>query len=158
MELSRTTSNRKSISASWDKTLNKPKLHVSQWVRLLQDKRTFQRGYNESLTDKIYQITDVNSTIQPVTYKVQDINKDPIIGVFYYNQLSPIQFPTEFHIDPTGKQRQLTSADKVKFKQILLKEYYQPIWVPDAVLSKRSQAEKINKTINSAETMKWLLE
>ena len=158
MTLSHAQRNHKLASASWDKDTLHPKLNVGQWVRILAKKQTFQRGYHQPFTDQIFQITDVGTSGQPVTYKLADLNKDPISGTFYYNELSPIQFPKEFRLNETFRPLQLTSPhDNQRYKKILIREYYQPIWVPESVLTRRSNLEKQNRTIKSSIIMHWLL-
>ena len=158
LSLSHAQRNHKKLASSWDENTTQPKLAVGQWVRILGERRTFQRGYQQPFTDQIFQITEVNTSGQPVTYKLADLNKDPISGTFYYNELSPIQFPKEFRLNQTFQPLQLTSPDDGKqYKKILIREYYQSIWVPETVLIRRSNLEKQNKTINSAIIMHWLL-
>ena len=63
----------------------KPKYKVGDKVRISKKKNTFKKGYTINWSDKIYTITQVQSTFPP-TYKIKD-DKEEVDGSFYQEEL-----------------------------------------------------------------------
>ena len=73
----------------------KPKLFVGDLVRILKKEETFGKGYKQSFTDKIFEISS-NPTLNPPTYSLIDTDKEIFEGKFYQPELqlvreSPLQ-------------------------------------------------------------------
>ena len=64
----------------------KQKFIIGDKVRLSKIKSRFEKGYKKSWTTEIFMIIKVHDTI-PFTYSVVDKNNEPILGVFYTQQL-----------------------------------------------------------------------
>lgn len=67
----------------------KAELKVGDFVRLKQNKKTFDKGYSQNFTDSIYQVKEVLST-KPVTYRILDSEGDSLKGIFYPQELSKV--------------------------------------------------------------------
>jgi transposase InsO family protein len=66
-----------------------PKLKVGQHVRITKHKDFFEKGYESSWSEEIFQITNVIGLPQPM-YKLNDMNEDPIDGYFYEHELQRV--------------------------------------------------------------------
>ena len=51
----------------------KPKFKIGDKVRINKTKRTFDKGYLPNWTQEIFEITHVNKTFSPITYKIKDL-------------------------------------------------------------------------------------
>ena len=51
----------------------KPKLKIGDKVRINKTKRTFDKGYLTNWTREIFEITHVNKTFSPITYKIKEL-------------------------------------------------------------------------------------
>ena len=54
----------------------KPQFKVGDRVRIYRYKRTFEKGYKPNWTKTI-----------PITYKIKDLEGEPILGSFYKEEL-----------------------------------------------------------------------
>ena len=73
----------------------KPKIFVGDLVRILKKEETFVKGYKQSFTDEIFEISSI-PTLNPPTYTLIDTDKEIIQGKFYQPELqlvreSPLQ-------------------------------------------------------------------
>ena len=62
------------------------KFQVGQQVRIISYRRTFQKEYEERWTQEIFRIKVVQDT-SPITYQLEDLNKESILGSFYTEEL-----------------------------------------------------------------------
>ena len=62
---------------------------IGDYVRLAAKKGVFDRGYKSQWSPEVFTVADVQQTGngQIVIYRVNDLNKEPIIGTFYYHEL-----------------------------------------------------------------------
>ena len=76
-------------------------LTVGQYVRLADENRNhkFRRGYTVQNTIEIFKIRSVNSSQNPTVYYLEDLNNEPVTGVFYREELIPTHLPEYFQID-----------------------------------------------------------
>ena len=82
----------KNLTSKIHNTKNvKPKFKVGQRVRVYKWKNKFEKGSTENWTKEIFIITNVNKT-DPITYKIKDLNDEPILGSFYTQELSATNF------------------------------------------------------------------
>ena len=65
------------------------KFRVGQQVRIISYLRTFQKEYEERWTKEIFRIKAVQDT-RPVTYLLEDLNKESVLGSFYTEELQNV--------------------------------------------------------------------
>ena len=63
---------------------------VGDLVRTLKKEETFGKGYKESFTDEIFEISSI-PTFNPPTCSLIDINKEIIQGKFYQPELQIVR-------------------------------------------------------------------
>lgn len=97
--------------------LKKPKLKIGDYVRLAKEKGTFEKGYETNFTEEVFKITKVICHTFP-TYEIEDLNREPIDGKFYEQELQKVNFDpnAEFKIDKIVQTR-----GKGNIKQVLVK-------------------------------------
>ena len=88
------------IPSSSHKPLISP-LPVGEYVRLSQIKPTFKKGYTIQNTLEIFKITRVDTTQTPAIYFLEDLQGEPIKGIFYREELIPTTLPEFYQIDIT---------------------------------------------------------
>lgn len=67
------------------------KFSVGDRVRISRYKKHFEKGYKPNWTKEIFEIAEINQT-NPFTYKIKDLNNEPILGNFYKEELQKTQF------------------------------------------------------------------
>ena len=140
----------------WDKNLKAPLLKLGDWVHITSEDKTFRRGFQQQYTDHLFQITDVNTSTHPITYKLKDLKKAPLVGSFQYPELVKVHFPSHFKIT-NPKLKVFTDNTKTKWLLINIAEYYGDIWIPKSLLdSKRTKEEKRKKEISSSVFLHYL--
>ena len=73
----------------------KPKFFVGDLVRILKKEETFGKGYKQSFTDKIFEISSI-PTLNPPTYSLIDTDKEIIQSKFYQPELQLVrEFPLQ---------------------------------------------------------------
>lgn len=80
--------------ATNDFTKPKPKKYkfkVGDKVRIFKYKNKFEKGYTAKWTNEIFTIDKVLGT-SPVTYALKDLDKEPILGKFYTEELQKTLF------------------------------------------------------------------
>jgi len=70
---------------------SKSYFRVGDRVRIYRYKRTFEKGYKPNWTKEIFVVDEVNKT-NPITYKLKDLEGEPILGSFYKEELSITKF------------------------------------------------------------------
>ena len=76
-------------------------LTVGQHVRIADEYRNskFRRGYTVQNTIEIFKIRGIDTSQNPTVYYLEDLNGDPITGIFYRDELTSTHLPEFFHID-----------------------------------------------------------
>ena len=76
-------------------------LDIGQHVRIADEGRNkpFRRGYSVQNTWEIFKIKSINTSQFPPTYTLVDLQEEPILGVFYREELVLVDIPTSFDID-----------------------------------------------------------
>jgi len=69
----------------------KPKFQVGSRVRMFKWKSHFEKGYTAKWTREVFLVRKVNST-SPVTYELEDLEGEEIIGRFYEHELQHTDF------------------------------------------------------------------
>ena len=89
------------------------KLKTGDIVRINKTKRTFDKGYLPNWTQELFKVTRVNETSRPVTYKKEDLGREPVIGSFYSQEIQRIEPEQIFEIDAVlGKQKRKIGGKK----------------------------------------------
>jgi len=83
---------------------HKPKFKVGEKVRISKAKGTFEKGYLPSWSYEVFKITKVRPTI-PVTYEIEDLEGEPIIGTFYEQELQKTTKDNVYIIEKKLKSR-----------------------------------------------------
>ena len=63
-----------------------PKFSVGDKVRITKKKKVFEKGYTTRWTEEIFMIKEIRDT-NPITYKIEDLEKKEIVGTFYEPEL-----------------------------------------------------------------------
>lgn len=84
-----------------------PKFEIGDYVRVKFWKSRFSRSYNEQFTEEIFRIYEIERNMPIITYKLQDLNRDPISGTWYENELSKTEEQFVFKIEKILKSRTL---------------------------------------------------
>ena len=82
-------------------TQRTPHLTTGQYVRIADENRNskYRRGYTVQNTIEIFKVRDIDSSQNPTIYFLEDLNGEPITGLFYRDELTPTDLPEYFHID-----------------------------------------------------------
>ena len=72
---------------------------VGEYTRIAQTKPSFQRGYTVQNTVEIFKISHIDTSQSPTVYRIEDLQGEPIKGIFYREELIPTSPPEFFNID-----------------------------------------------------------
>ena len=72
----------------------KPKLKFGDYVRNVDKRNIFSKGYTSNWNRELFKVNEVLKT-QPPTYKIEDINGEIIEGKYYAQELSKSEFDFE---------------------------------------------------------------
>src|SRR5208282_3561990 len=67
--------------------MDKPKFKIGDRVRIYKYKKEFAKGYETNWTEEIFVVSVIQKT-NPITYRIKDLNGEPIIGSFYSQELN----------------------------------------------------------------------
>jgi len=81
----------KNLYSDISPTKDKAKFKKGDRVRIYSYKNIFDKGYKPNWTREIFVIEQVRKT-NPITYKIRDLNDEPIIGSFYSQELQKTKF------------------------------------------------------------------
>ena len=73
------------------KTIEKAIFKIGDKVRLLHKNKTFRRGFHQSFTTEIFEISQINYDQTPITYVIKDVNGEVISGKIYKEELSLVR-------------------------------------------------------------------
>ena len=114
------------------------KLKIGDIVRINKTKRTFDKGFLQNWTQELFKVMRVNEASQPVTYKIEDLGREPVIGLFYSQEIQRIDPEQIFEIDAVlGKCRRKIGGKKwVKEVKDHWKWYPSKFdrWIPESEL------------------------
>lgn len=80
------------------------KYTIGDKVRISKYKTEFAKGYTPNWSTEIFKIIKVNDTM-PVTYLVEDMHKEKILGSFYEHELQKTKFPDIYLIEKVIKRK-----------------------------------------------------
>ena len=89
-----TEDNRKEVYKSMfpkRKFIRDCRLEKGDKVRIIREKKKFEKGYTPNWSDDIYVIVDVQQSNDVCWYKVEDLSGKVKEGIWYYNQLNLVQ-------------------------------------------------------------------
>ena len=92
----------------------KPIFKVGDKVRIFQERGKFHRGYMEDFSEEIFTISNIDTNLPVVRYKLKEFNGNEIIGSFFQNELIPF-IPSDFY-----KIDILDERGRGKRKQVLV--------------------------------------
>jgi hypothetical protein len=82
----------------------KTKFDIGNLVRIARTKGTFEKGFDYKWSKEIFKIHEVLPTL-PTTYKLVDMNNEPIEGSFYNNELQLTKVPNLKFIESVVKSK-----------------------------------------------------
>ena len=71
-----------------------PKFKVGDYVRNVDKRKIFSKGYTSNWNRKLFKVNEVLKT-QPTTYKIEDMNGETIEGKYYKQELLKSEFDFE---------------------------------------------------------------
>ena len=95
-----------------------PKFKVGDYEGISNYKNIFAKGYTPNLSDKVFVIKKVKSTV-PWTYVISDLNGEEIVGTFCERELRKTN-QEEFRIEKIIKEIEIGYMSNGKAKIILL--------------------------------------
>lgn len=119
-----------------NKKPNTPSLSVNDFVRISKFKTIFEKGYLPNWSNEIFKIIKVQAT-SPETYLIEDINKQPILGAFYKQELLKVKYPDVYLVEKIIRKK----GQKVLVKFLGLNKSHNT-WLP----KKNIFNSKINKS------------
>lgn len=69
----------------------KPKFKIGDRVRIYKYKKQFEKGYTPNWTEEIFVVSEIKKTT-PITYGINDLEDEPILGSFYAEELQKTKF------------------------------------------------------------------
>lgn len=81
---------------------------IGDFVRISKYKHVFEKGYTPNWTTEIFKIVKVQIT-NPVTYKLDDMNNQPVLGGFYEHELQKTKNPDIFLVEKILRRK----ADRI---------------------------------------------
>ena len=67
------------------------RFRVGQHVRISKEKIKFKKGAEENFSREIFRINKVIKRTTRSVYELEDLNKTPIVGQFYQEELTPVR-------------------------------------------------------------------
>ena len=86
------------------KITSKPKFEVGDYVRISRFRGVFDKKYMPNWSTEIFTIKKIHFT-NPVTYLLQDINKQDIKGGFYELQLQKVKYNDIYLVEKVIKRK-----------------------------------------------------
>lgn len=97
--------------------IKKPKYKAGDFVRISKHKSIFAKGYTPNWSAEIFKIVKVNKT-RPVTYILDDMKGQPILGSFYEQEINKTKHPNVYLVEKVLKKK----GDKLYVKWLGLNE------------------------------------
>ena len=95
----------------------KPKFKIGDYVRIIMQIKQFQKEATPGWSKEIFRIREVLPTT-PRTYSIEDLNKNKVVGSFYFEELQPVSLPKS---DVYKIEKILTSKGKGENKKLFVK-------------------------------------
>jgi hypothetical protein len=118
------------------KEIHKPRknvLKVGDYVRVSVAKKLFAKGYDNEWTEEIFTIKEViKKVVSPVTYRLQDCEKNVIEGVFYHEEVQRVDNPEIYKVEKVLRTKTLLNGQKTRLVKWL--GYKQPTWTTSDIV------------------------
>lgn len=82
----------------------KPKFNLGNYVRISKYKGCFEKGYTPNWSTEIFKVRKINKT-NPVTYLIEDLRHQPILGCFYEQELQSTKYPNVYLIEKVLRKK-----------------------------------------------------
>ena len=115
------------------------KLSIGEVVRIKNIRHKFKRVYHLENSIELFKVDKVNLKHIPITYNLKDLDDDPILGIFYREELVKAEDPGIYRIEIIRSRR------KNKINQFLVKYVDFPISKPQWVDARSLKAVKSMK-------------
>lgn len=106
------------------------KFRIGDIVRISKFKHVFNKGYTPNWTAELFRIVKIK-TSNPSVYFLEDMNKKPIAGAFYKEELQKTAVKDGYLIEKVLKKR-----TRNNIKEIYVKWYGLPVsenqWIPES--------------------------
>lgn len=86
------------------KTFKTGKFNIGDYVRISKNRHIFAKGYTSNWTTEIFKIRKVQIT-NPVTYLLEDYQKNAIKGAFYEKELQKAKFPDIYLVEKVLRRK-----------------------------------------------------
>jgi hypothetical protein len=88
-------------------SVRQPKYSLRQHVRISRERAKFAKSAEHNFTTDVFQISKVIARKPRPVYELEDLNKRPIDGQFYEEELTPVRISedTQFQIDKILRTR-----------------------------------------------------
>jgi Integrase core domain len=80
------------------------KFRKGDYVRISKYKTVFEKGYTPNWTAEIFTVISTRNTVPP-TYKLNDLEGNPIEGSFYNEELQKVSYPNAYLVERVLKRR-----------------------------------------------------
>lgn len=80
------------------------KFKVGDFVRISKHRDIFTKGYTPNYSNEVFRVIKVNYT-NPVTYLLEDQEKQPIHGAFYHEELLKTRYPDVYLVEKVLKRK-----------------------------------------------------
>ena len=84
---------RKNVKKNYDKIKKrKPRFKIGDKVRVKIRRNTFTRGYQDTFTEEVFQIFNINTVLPRVTYTLSELDDEAkkVEGTFYAEELQRV--------------------------------------------------------------------
>lgn len=81
-----------------------PKFSVGDRVRVANERKTFQRGFQPGWTREVFTVKYRENT-HPYVYRLQDLNGEKILGTFYEQEMQKVQDTDIYRIEKIIKKQ-----------------------------------------------------
>jgi len=99
--------------------IKEPKFQVGDYVKISRTKNVFEKETTGNFTKEIFKVSRVKPT-NPITYSLEDLADEPMLGSFYSQELTKVREPTEFVIDKILQERYV-GRGRNRYKEVLVK-------------------------------------
>ena len=132
-----------------EKIDRKQPFRVGDRVRIARKKGQFEKGYETNWTEELFKVVSVQKNTNPITYKLEDLESESVIGTFYHqNLLKSTQ--SVYFIDKILAKRVKNGIKEVKVQWSGYGKSFDE-WIPEEhVINTRDEDDNPVNTINTS--------